>query len=233
MQQTLGWTIEPRRDYGVWIRHAGVEEACNRLALWLVQGGMLRLTSRQPAGKSHLLAALAGEHPELGLVRAEGRGGSVQLTEVWAERLEHRPFWAVDVPGGAIGRPVALALFHLIERARCLRRPMLVAWRAEGAVPPELSSRLAAMDRVEMHPPGRDQDWVAVLSSMARARQWQLRPEVLATMLEWLPRRLPVMEQALDALDHRALAHRKRPSQAWMRRQLREVAETIGTPSPA
>ncbi|MDX8401909.1 MAG: hypothetical protein R8K47_04690 [Mariprofundaceae bacterium] len=221
-QQTLAIDIPPQRDYGVWVRHRGVEEACNRMALWLVRGGRLHLDSAAPAGKSHLLRALAEEHPgRLGVVEAVGGGGAHRLVEQWHERLARHPFWAVDLPAGAAPPAVALALFHLLERARDERRPIVVAWRApDDGLPPELSSRLRAMASVRMQPPAEDADWRAVLLSMARAMQWHVPAHALDPLFEQLPRDLGAMDEALARLERAALAERKRISRAWVARQV-------------
>ncbi len=220
-QQPLAIGVTPEQGYGDWVRHPGVEQACNRLALWLVSGGRLHLDSDAPAGKSHLLRALAGEHANLlGIVEAKEGLPAHRLAEQWDARLSRFPFWAMDLAAGAQPRAVALALFHLLERAKARQRPVVVAWRAPADMPPELSSRLRAMERVSMHPPADDAGWRAVLLSMARAMQWHVPEHALDPLFEQLPRDLGAMADALRRLERAALAERKRVSRAWVERQV-------------
>jgi len=143
--------LPPVYDYGAWIRHAGVEQGCNRLALWSVHGGALWLASDHVAGKSHLLRTFAGDQvcAALLVVKTDnGENGSAdsgQLVQQWMQLLQTSSYWLIDVQAGVMPQAVAHALFHLLERARDLQRHVVIAWRGDpNALPPELSSRLLA-----------------------------------------------------------------------------------------
>jgi len=225
-QQTLQLQIPPRFEYGDWIRHAGVEEACNRLALWLVHGGRIWLTSENISGKSHLLQVLAREHRSLGLVEAPetSHQSANALVSDWLASLKDKAFWAVDVRAGDVSMNIGLAMFHLLERARDMHRPVLLAWRPDSreSGPPELMSRLkGSMEYLDSCEPPSDESLKLVMQSVARSRQWDIQPAALDTMLQWLPRRLDILVPALLFLETASLADRKkRLSQSWIREQL-------------
>ncbi len=227
-QQTLALNIPAHFNYGDWIRHAGVEQAGNRLALWLVHGGRIWLTSPHMSGKSHLLRLLQQEHPRMGLLHVAlvTDRSALHLVEDWLCMLHDKAFWAVDVPAGDVPVNVGLALFHLLERARDMHRPLLLAWRPAGDLsgPPELMSRLkGSMEHLESHAPACDTDLRRVLQSVACSRQWDIQAHALDTMLQWLPRRLDVLLPALLHLEKVSLAdRRKRLSQNWIRSQLEQ-----------
>ncbi|MFQ5582215.1 MAG: hypothetical protein ACE5F3_06280 [Mariprofundaceae bacterium] len=227
-QQRLGLVIPPSYDYGHWERHAGVEDACNRIALWQVHGGRIWLTSEAVAGKTHLLHALQQEQPQLGLicVSAQNPGHAFGQVQAWLTMLESRAFWAVDIPAGALLPASGLALFHLIERARDMRRPLLVAWRCpeEAMAPPELASRLKSMERIEFASPRSDHELRMVLRSVASSLQWDVKENVLDVLLAQLPRKLDVLIPALKRLETTSIGRGKRRiSQAWTRQQIQQL----------
>ncbi len=226
-QQLLDLRLPPDYGHGNWVRHAGAEEAQNRLALWLVHGGRLWLTSGSPAGKTHLLHALAAEHPHLGLLTiARSDAPPLRQVRTWLAALDSRASWLVDAPAGALPRASALALFHLMERAREMHRPLVVAWRGDAdALPPECASRLKALERVDIAPPGSDRELAAVMEAAARARQWHVQPDVIRLMLTNLPRDLGALMEALAAFEHSSLAERKRLTRAWAARRIRAMRE--------
>ncbi|RMG91956.1 MAG: glucose-inhibited division protein A [Zetaproteobacteria bacterium] len=224
--QRLDLSLPVHRTYSSWVRHPGVEEACNRLGMWLIQGGMLWLCSRGVAGKTHLLQMLAADHPALGLCtvsRMDPRAPYVQVNE-WAQFLKPYAFWAIDVPAGPVHRASMLALFHLIERARCMGRPLLISWRVaiDATLPAELGSRLVGMlEKVDIAPPPDDEWLRAVMRSICNDLQWVVEDRVLDTILSFLPRQLEVIAPALDHLERLSLAQRRRRlSQAWVRESL-------------
>ncbi|HXH72613.1 MAG TPA: hypothetical protein VNI58_07365 [Mariprofundaceae bacterium] len=227
-QQRLGLNIPRQFNYGDWVRHPGVERAVSRLALWLVEGGRLWLRSSDVAGKTHLLHALQQEHPRLGVVQVGDAGGmsSLQQVEQWVRQLEGKAFWAADVQAGPLAQASALALFHLLERARDRNRPILVAWRCETTelTLPELRSRLHAMEHVDMSAPDRDTDLLAVLNSVASTMQWQIPEGALEALTRFLPRELEVLLQALRILDEQhAVGSRKRVTRTWVLEQLEQT----------
>jgi len=224
-QMRLALSLQERYDYGDWIRHGGVDAACNRVALWCVHGGSLWLRSIEPAGKTHLLRTLAREHRHIALLEvpadAPPNKPAWQLVQQWMMEMEERPMWMLDVHTGALAVPVAQALFHCLERARDLQRPLALAWRGEAeALPPELSSRLLAMEQCLLSPPSDDKTLLRILHSSAGRLQWEIRQQALQTMLTYLPRRLDVLVPALRELERRSFEQRHRPGPAWLKQQL-------------
>lgn len=228
-QQRLDLSIPQHYDYGDWIRHSGVEQASSRLALWLIQGGRIWLRSAEVAGKTHLLEALRREHPHMGIVHIHNNiaSSSLQLVEQWVGQLEGKSFWVADVQAGPLHQALGHALFHWLERARDLNRPVLIAWRCAQSElsPPELRSRLNAMEVIEMSAPISDTDRIAVLDSVARSKQWLVPEGALEVMLQFLPRDLEALLMALEHLDeqHAAVSGRKRISRTWVSEQLEKM----------
>ena len=221
-------------EYREWVRHAGVETACNRLALWMVHGGCLWLNSETPAGKSHLLRVIASEHPQCGLlnVSTQAAGGAGwRLVQQWMGELSSRAMWLLDVPAGSMSASVAYAIFHCIERARDQQRPLVIAWRGDAALcPPELGSRLNAMDMVVMNPPAADDELLALLKSSTGYLQWEVREQVLQSMLVYLPRRLDVLLPALQELEALSFEQQQKPAGAWLKQQLLRIAGELQSP---
>jgi chromosomal replication initiation ATPase DnaA len=226
-QQLLELTLPERYSYGDWVQHAGAEAAHNRLALWLVHGGRLWLRSESPAGKTHLLHALADEHPHIGLISPgrESADHGWALVNGWLADLGEKAFWMVDVEAGPPLYATGIALFHLIERAREMHRPLLIAWRCPDAelAPPELASRIKGMEQVEIAPPRSDDALRAVLMSVAASRQWQVDGAVLNLLLSRLPRDLSGLIDVLDAMERSALQSHRRLTSAWVRKYLNEL----------
>jgi chromosomal replication initiation ATPase DnaA len=101
-------------------------------------------------------------------------------------------------------------VFHLIERAKDMNKALLISWRnmPEAMQPPELSSRLLMMERVDMAPPHADADLKAVLESVLQTMQWDMKDTVLPTLLQHIPRTLSDLLQAIDTLDMYSREHR-------------------------
>lgn len=218
-------------DYQSWLRHEGVETACNRLALWTVHGGRVWLSSDRVAGKSHLLRTVAAEHPGIGLLDItcrEEQGTSWRIVQQWVKELEDRSFWMIDIQAGTMPQPVAHALFHCLERARDLQRPVVVAWRGDVmALPPELSSRLLAMEKIDLIPPHDDETLLQILGGSASELQWDIRKQVLQSMLTYLPRDLDILVAALQELEQLSLEQKKRPGAAWVKQQLIRITKEL------
>jgi len=230
-QLRLQMHLPPAYDYGAWIRHAGVEEACNRLALWSVHGGTVWLASDAVAGKSHLLRTLAAGQANLGLLAVASKvdaSNSNELVQQWVQSLQTHRHWLIDVQAGAMPQAVAHALFHLLERARDLQRPAVIAWRGQvGDLPPELSSRLLAMEKINMVPPADDDELFQVLRASAGNLQWDIREQVLQAMLTYLPRQLDVLVAALNALETISFEQKHKPGPAWVKQQLIRIADQL------
>jgi len=233
-QLRLQMHLPPVYDYGTWIRHAGVEHGCNRLALWSVHGGALWLTSDDVAGKSHLLRTFAGDQTSVVLLSVPADNGeecnadSSQLTQGWIQRLQAGSHWLIDVQAGTIPQPVAHALFHLLERARDLQCSVVIAWRGDpDTLPPELSSRLRAMEKITMAAPADDAELLCILRASAGELQWEIREQVLQAMLTYLPRRLDVLVSALQALETESFEQKHKPGPAWVKQQLMRIAAQL------
>jgi chromosomal replication initiation ATPase DnaA len=214
--------------YGEWLRHAGVEDACNRMALWSVHGGHLWLKSELPAGKSHLLQTIAHDHAQCARLKINtdmAKGAAWHQVQQWMRKLEAHAMWMLDVQAGVLPLPVAHALFHSLERARDLQRPLVIAWRGNvDDCPPELASRLRAMDTVMLVPPAEDNELLALLRAGASHMQWNIREQVLQSMLTYLPRRLDILLAALRELESLSFEQKQKPGPAWLKQQLIRIA---------
>jgi hypothetical protein len=229
-QLRLQLNIPSQHDYGAWVRHAGVEDACDRLALWSVQGGRLWLSSEYAAGKSNLLGTLAAEYASMAWLEVvdQCEENSWQLAQQWEKCMAEKPRWLIDVPAGAMSVAFAHALFHLLERGRDQQRSIVIAWRGDAhSLPPELSSRLLAMEKVCMSPPASDVDLLQVLRSSAGDLQWDIREQVLQSMLIYLPRQLDVLVAALNELETLSFEQKHKPGPAWVKQQLMRIAEGL------
>ncbi len=230
-QQLLDLELPPRFAYSEWVRHHGVEAAQNRLALWLVHGGRLWLTSETPSGKTHLAHLLAAEYPHLGLIRVQADSDSPATQQVngWLEILGNCVYWLIDVPAGALSQSTGIALFHLLERAREMERSLVLFWRYQDAddAPAEFITRLATLERIEMQPPHTDADLTAVLQAVATSRQWQVDDSVIQLMLTYLPRDLDTLVTAMQQMEQASLAERKRLTKRWASRQISRLGDNM------
>jgi len=230
-QQLLDIDLPPTYAYAEWVRHPGVEGAHNRLALWLVHGGRLWLSSEAPAGKTHLAHILVAEHPHLGFLRiqADGQMPSSRQVAAWMDLLGNHAWWLIDVPTGPLPRATSIALFHLLERSREAQRPVALMWRNNdfSDTPPELVSRLATLERVDMQAPNSDKGLAAVLQAVATSRQWQVDEGVIRLMLTYLPRDLNYLLNALGQMEKASLAERKRLTARWASRQIRDIGDDM------
>jgi len=233
-QLRLQMDLPPDYDYGAWIRHTGVEEACNRLALWSMHGGAIWLASDDVAGKSHLLRTFAADQAAVAMLEVSAETGeqsgmsSGALAQQWMASLQGHVHWLIDVQAGVMSQSTAHALFHLLERGRDLQCSLVIAWRGDpGTLPPELSSRLLAMERIEMTPPADDDVLLNVLRSSAGRLQWDIREQVLQAMLTYLPRQLDVLVSALHALEILSFEQKHKPGPAWVKQQLIHIAEQL------
>ncbi len=203
-QQALSLHLPKEKHYGNWVHHAQVEEASGRLALWLVQGGMLWLSSQEVAGKSHLVQAVFQEHPQVAILQTQQKlSSSVAQLKAWLNACEHHAYWVLDLPAGQLSPALGYAVFHLIERAKDMNKALLISWRCaeQNMQPPELSSRLLMMERVDITPPQADDDLQKVLQSVLQTMQWDMKETVLPTLLQHIPRTLTDLLQAIEKLD--------------------------------
>jgi len=227
-QQLLDLQLAPNYAYAGWVRHAGVEAAHNRLALWLVHGGRLWLHSDAPAGKTHLAHLLAAEHPRLGFVAVQPdiELSPTRQVALWLDRLGHAAHWLLDIPSGDLPRPTAIALFHLLERSRETACPIAMFWRNSdfSATPPELVTRLATLEQVDLLPPHHDAELAKVLQAVADSRQWTVDDAVIRLMLTHLPRDLGTLISAMGEMEQASLAERKGLTQRWAGRHIRDMS---------
>lgn len=230
-QQLLDIHLSPSYAWAEWVRHAGIEAAQNRLALWLVHGGRLWLSSDSPAGKTHLAHVLAGEHAHIGLLHVQAGSAQSATRQVagWLDELGHAAWWVVDVPSGPVGTATAIALFHLLERSRDMQRPLALMWRNADAagLPPELVTRLATLERIGMQAPHSDADLSAVLHAVAFSRQWNIDAAVIRLMLTYLPRDLASLIDAMGQMEKASLSERKSLTSRWASRQIRDIGDDM------
>jgi chromosomal replication initiation ATPase DnaA len=209
-QQLLKLPIPKEKHYGNWVRHAQVESASSRLALWFVQGGFLWLTSDDVAGKSHLLKALADENKHVALLDGECKASSsVSQLKFWLNQCEYHAYWMLDLPAGALSVPCAYAVFHLIERAKEMNRSLVISWRCDASnmQPVELSSRLMMMEKAVISAPSEDEGLGYVLQSVLHSMQWDMKETVLPTLIQHVPRNLSALLDAIARLDAYSQAH--------------------------
>jgi len=193
-----------QKHYGNWVRHSLVEEASRRLALWLVKGGNIWLTSDDVAGKSHLLRAVLSECPQVQLLYPLSAClTAAEQVDVWLKAGKQRAYWALDLPAGKLPSALGFAVFHLIERAKDTNKALLISWRCQEKemCPPELSSRLLMMDQVIASAPEKDEDLKRVLVSVLKTMQWDMKETVLPVLLQYVPRNLPDLLNAIQKLD--------------------------------
>lgn len=212
-QQALALSLPPKLDYGSWVQHPQVEDASGRLALWLVRGGMLWLSSERIAGKSHLIQAVFQDCPQVKLLTIDRRGlSSVQQLKVWLQTCEHHAYWVLDLPAGKLSPTLGYAVFHLIERAKNMNKSLLISWRCEAddMWPPELSSRLLMVDGVHMSAPLHDEDLQKVLQSVLKNMQWDMKDTVLPTLLQHVARELSALLDAISKLNDYSKKHNKK-----------------------
>jgi len=222
-QQRLTFTLAATPGYHTWVHHKGTIEASTRLSMWLNQGGTLWLTSDSPAGKSHLLRALQEEYPQLALVHTQSTLASHQQVAVWLDILEEHELWAIDLNAHALPQHTATALFHLIERAKEMNRPLLIAWRCadDALAPAELASRMRMMEQVYISPPESDLELYNVLKAVARQLHWDIPDKLIKIMLMHLSRDLETQLSALRHLEAASQTERARMTQAWALRKLK------------
>jgi len=221
-QQRLQLSAPALPPYHTWVHHQGTALACARIAVWFIEGGIIWLKSDIPAGKSHLLQALKQEHPQLACVHVSAKLTPLKQVAIWLEHLEAHAFWSVDLPAGALPHTLAIALFHLIERAKEMNRPLLIAWRChdDALAPAELASRMRMMEQVHISPPERDPDLRAVLQAVGKQLHWDIPENFLKVMLSHLARDLETQIQALKHLEAASLEERARMTQTWAKQTL-------------
>jgi len=221
-QQFLHFSSPLQHDYRMWVHHSGSAVACAKVAMWMNQGGFLWLTSDEPAGKSHLLHALEQECPQLKRVEPGKRLNPIKQVACWLDSLVDADLWALDLHAGKLPERTALALFHLIERAKESQHALLISWRCpdDELQPEELASRLRMMEKVSIQAPETDEDLRRVLKSTARQLHWDIPEALIKVLLQHLPRDLGIQMDALHRLEAASLEERTRLTQKWAKKKL-------------
>ena len=209
-------------DLHTWVHHHGTSSACARLAIWVIHGGMLWLTSNSPAGKTHLIHSLQQAHPELAVVTPSTSLPALKQVSTWLETLDSHAYWCIDLPAGLMPHNTGLAIFHMIERAKAMNTALLIAWHCpdDKLAPLELASRMRMMEQTCIAPPESDEDLRMVLRAVAKQLQWDISESLINVMINYLPRDLNSQIQALRHLEAASAEERVRISQAWAREKL-------------
>lgn len=167
--------------------------------------GRCLLLGPDGSGRSHLLAIWASDTGAARLAAGSLPAG-----------MPDTAGWAVDDAEAVAGDPDAEeALFHLVERSRRLRRPLLLAAKAPpgtwGLNLPDLESRLQATHTARLDRPD-DALMRAALVKLCDERQLAIAPAVIEYLATRLDRSLSEARQVVAALDHAAIARQKRVS---------------------
>ncbi|MDX8394631.1 MAG: hypothetical protein R8K21_08650 [Mariprofundales bacterium] len=207
--------------YGAWVTHGQAQSVRHRLALWLQTGGRLWLTSAEECGKSHLLHLLQQTQANnVHLFATVPMLNDIKINK-YNKKASH---WLIDLPAGYLSKNDALTVFHMLERARSLQIHVLIAWRNTqeniNNLPPELSSRLRAMQRCEMFATRDEKTLINILRTVAKARQWRISDDILALLLHQLPRRLHILIAGMKTLEYTSLEEHRRLNILWARKQL-------------
>ncbi|MDQ6956491.1 MAG: hypothetical protein Q9M21_04770 [Mariprofundaceae bacterium] len=221
-QQRLLFTLPITPGYHTWVHHQGTMTACTRLAVWLNEGGTLWLKSDSPAGKSHLLRALQEEYPQLARLQVQPALSALEQVATWLQTAENHAVWSIDLPAQGLPKHTAIALFHLIERAKEKAHPLLISWRCSDheLAPPELASRMRMMEQVQIEAPESDEDLHSVLKAVAHQLHWDMPDKLIKVMLSHLARDLDSQISALRLLESASQTERARMTQAWVREKL-------------
>ncbi|MDQ6952532.1 MAG: hypothetical protein Q9M15_03290 [Mariprofundaceae bacterium] len=221
-QQYLHFSSPLKHDYHMWVHHSGTEIACAKLAIWMNQGGILWLTSDEPAGKSHLIHALAQEYSQLKRIEPGKRLTPIKQVAVWLDILKDTNLWVLDLHAGKLPKRTALALFHLIERAKESQHALLISWRCPDTdlKPSELASRLRMMEQVKIQAPETNADLRRVLQATARQLHWDIPEGLIKVLIQHLPRNLGIQIDALHRLEAASLEERTRLTQVWAKKKL-------------
>lgn len=176
-------------------------------------------------GKSHLLQALCRQ-----VSQAHGQSALISLREArelspqLLNGLESMDVVCLDDIQAVAGNLAwEQALFHLYDRTRDARGPMIVTGRASpqslDLQLPDLKSRLVWGLVFRLAPLG-DSDKRLVLRKRASAKGLDLPPEVVEYLFKRVPRDMPALCRLLDRLDTASLAAQRRVTIPFVRRLL-------------
>ena len=191
---------------------------CNRTAWAAIHGWQrwpgrhLALTGPAGSGKTHLAAIWSRQ---TGALRAH----AAELTEGRMHRLMDAPAIVVEnldrvaVLPGPIREQVETLLFHLFNLAAAHGVPLLLTgrqgpghWRIDK---PDLASRVAAMPHVAIMAPD-DAILSRLLHKLFRDRNQTVGDELVEFLLRRMERSFGAARELVAAMDHMALAERRR-----------------------
>ena len=191
---------------------------CNRTAWTAIQNWerwprrRLALTGPEGSGKTHL-AAIWGHRT--GALRMH----AAELTEARLHRLMEAPAVVVEnidrmaVLPQPVRQQIEMLLLHLFNLTAAEDIPLLLTgrrapghWRIES---PDLASRLAAMPQAAIMPPD-DAILSRLLIKLFRDRHQDVGEDVTEFLLRRMERSFAAARELVAALDHKALAERRR-----------------------
>jgi DnaA family protein len=184
-------------------------------------GSALLLHGPVGSGKSHLVQALLSEAVEYGVPAA--RLEAVALTQL-PRGLEQKTLLCLDgVDTLTLDDAATLALIRLLDARRSRAVATLITARRPASqleLPrPDLVTRLAGMTSFGLRPLTND-DRIELLRLRAASRGLHLNPEVALYLLKHLPRDLPSLLAAVDALDTASLAAQRRLTVPFVQQSL-------------
>ncbi len=171
--------------------------------------------------------------------------GKTHLSHVWAALTEARVVDASELAGADIddlsrtavslenidriagNNPAEQALFHLHNRIREMRQPLLMTSRSAPArlsfVLPDLQSRVQGTGFVELEPPD-DALLAAVLLKQFSDRQMVVPPRLIPYMLPRMERSFAGAQKLAHLLDQEALSAQSPITQGLVRRVLDKLS---------
>jgi chromosomal replication initiation ATPase DnaA len=210
---------------------------CNRTAWTAIEnwerwpGRRLALTGPEGSGKTHL-AAIWGRRT--GALRMH----AAELTEGRLHRLMEAPATVVEnvdrvaLLPEPVRQQIETLLFHLVNLAAADGVPLLLTgrqapghWRIDK---PDLASRVAAMPHVAIMPPD-DEILSRLLHRLFRDRNQTVGDDLVGYLLRRMERSFAAAREVVAALDHKALAERRRITRPlavdYFATQMREEGE--------
>jgi DnaA family protein len=200
-------------------------------------GAPLWLHGSAGSGKTHLLQAA---------IRVAVRRGAVAYlpladlqpvpADLW-EGLDRTALIAFDdIDLCCHERDIALALLRLLDAVRANGGSYLLASHAPvdrivDAIPADLRTRFSACAPFALKPLD-DAELGALLQARAKGRGLELPHEVAEFLLRRLPRRIPVLLDALATLDSAALSAQRRLTIPFVTQALPALAPTIARTTP-
>ncbi len=192
-----------------------VSEA-NRAALARIEaggwpGGRLALTGPEGAGKTHLVMVWAAQTGAIAIAARDLPGSDIAALAGRAVAVEDVDRLA-EAPEDD-RRAAEAALFHLHNLLEGEGGRLMVTGRAAPArweiLTPDLRSRLAAIEVASVAPPD-DALFLALIVKLFADRQVVVQPNLAAYLSLRLERSFRAAEAAVEQIDRRALAEKRR-----------------------